>query len=699
MTDGIHDGTYDAIIEPLRRGDAASALAAAATRCAAAPQDAEAQRLRAIALRRLGRNGEALQAVEQAIALRPDDAGLHLDRAAMLLAQRDLAALPGALDRATELDPNQFPAYVLRAQLAFGRGDLDTVERELTLARRIAPEHPHVGMLEGVLALHRGNAERARVLLTAASAQLPDDGQIRYALGFAYLALGHDAFAEQTFRSVLDGTPEALGLRVLTAELVLRQGRTEGVADVLAPLADLAALPPGTQRKLGQIRMALNDAEGAWPALVAALTGGLRERSLYEALLAVAQARGADGLSAARDTFDAALAATPAATDLWRARLALEPFADAAAVAVVERWQTAAPASADALEARGVLHDAMGEHDQAEAVLLALVERDPGRTGAEARLLEGLLQRDPAAAVARVRELIARAPNDAAKASLGGWLGYALDKQADYAGAAAAWSEHQAWLAPQRWPLPEPSLPSATWPARGTPAADVAPFALLWGAPGAGSEVLVRMLLQAGLPVRAERFGSRVPQDLFQRDASVQALVDGTLDPQAACAEWQAGLPEPFKRGVIEWVPFWDNALLRALLPAWPHGQVLFALRDPRDMLLDWLAYGAPAPFAMPTPMRAAGWLALVLNQIAQLDEDALYPHRIVRLDQVRTDPEPIMADLGGALGLERIFVPDVSTLGPERFAAGHWRHYATALADAFAVLAPVAHRLGYPRD
>lgn len=699
MANEMSGGAYDAIIAPLRRGDAAAALAAAEALCAGSPPDAEAQRLRALALRRLGRNAEAQAAIEQAIALRPDDSGLHLDRAALLLAQRDLAALPGALDRATELDPNQFPAYVLRAQLAIGRGDLDTVERELALARRIAPEHPHVGMLEGVLALHRGNAERARVLLTAASSQLPEDGQIRYALGFAYLALDHLGFAEAAFRSVLDGTPEALGLRVLVAELVLRQGRTEGVGELLEPLRDDTTLPAGTQRKLGQLWMALGDAEAAWPALARALAAGLRERPLYEALLAVAQARGEAGVQAARDALDAALVATPQLPDLWRARLALEPFADAAAVAVVERWQGQQPDSLDALEARGVLHDAMGEAEQAEAVLRALVERDPGRTGAETRLLEGLLQRDPAAAVARVRDLMARAPNAMVAASFGGWLGYALDKQGDYAGAAAAWADHQAWLAPQRWPLPEPSLPSADWPARAAPADDAKPFALLWGAPGAGSEVLVRMLMQAGLPVRADRFGSKVPQDLFQRDASIQALVDGTLDPAAAFAEWQAGLPPPFQPGVVEWVPFWDNALLRALRPAWPHGQAIFALRDPRAMLLDWLAYGAPAPFGMPTPMRAAGWLALVLNQIAQLDEDDLYPHRIVRLDRVREDPAPIMTDLGGALGLERIFVPDVTTLGPDRFAPDHWRHYAAALAEPFAVLAPVAHRLGYARD
>ena len=43
--------------------------------------------------------------------------------------------------------------------------------------------------------------------------------------------------------------------------------------------------------------------------------------------------------------------------------------------------------------------------------------------------------------------------------------------------------------------------------------------------------------------------------------------------------------------------------------------------------------------------------------------------------------------------------VPDagVGALGPARFPAGHWRAYAEPLAEAFAVLTPVALRLGYP--
>jgi hypothetical protein len=35
--------------------------------------------------------------------------------------------------------------------------------------------------------------------------------------------------------------------------------------------------------------------------------------------------------------------------------------------------------------------------------------------------------------------------------------------------------------------------------------------------------------------------------------------------------------------------------------------------------------------------------------------------------------------------------------LGPQRFAFGHWRHYAKPLAEPFALLTQVAQTLGYP--
>jgi hypothetical protein len=91
-----------------------------------------------------------------------------------------------------------------------------------------------------------------------------------------------------------------------------------------------------------------------------------------------------------------------------------------------------------------------------------------------------------------------------------------------------------------------------------------------------------------------------------------------------------------------------------------------------------------------------AQWLLPQLEQIADLVERDLYPHRIVRMDGLGDDNEALTRAVADALGTE-LAVADVH--GPARLPAGHWRAYREPLGEAFAVLAPVAARLGYPAD
>ena len=145
---------------------------------------------------------------------------------------------------------------------------------------------------------------------------------------------------------------------------------------------------------------------------------------------------------------------------------------------------------------------------------------------------------------------------------------------------------------------------------------------------------------------------------------------------------------------VVDWLLFWDNQLLRALRPQLPDALLLIALRDPRDMLLDWLAFGAPAsPLAIASPLSAAQWLAGVLDQVATLHEQDLQPHRLLRLDAVVDDAAALTTLVGTALGTT---LPIPTGKAFPRFPPGHWRGYAEPLAEAFAALTPVARRLGY---
>ena len=98
-------------------------------------------------------------------------------------------------------------------------------------------------------------------------------------------------------------------------------------------------------------------------------------------------------------------------------------------------------------------------------------------------------------------------------------------------------------------------------------------------------------------------------------------------------------------------------------------------------------------PLALESAQAAAEWLAQGLVQIADLHEQDLYPHRLLRLDGAIDSPPALAAVVGQALGIQ---LPPVQA-APRPMPTGRWRAYADLLAEPFARLAPVATRLGYP--
>ncbi len=101
------------------------------------------------------------------------------------------------------------------------------------------------------------------------------------------------------------------------------------------------------------------------------------------------------------------------------------------------------PGHLPALEARLRLHDMVGEHEQAEAIAERIVSIEPGRVSGETRLVEGLLQRDPPAAVARVQALVEQAP-EAHRADLRTWMGEIQDRAGQPQEALRTWLSLQA---------------------------------------------------------------------------------------------------------------------------------------------------------------------------------------------------------------------------------------------------------------
>lgn len=687
---------YETILQALRSGDAAAAVAAAQDAVSANPQDATAQRLLAAALRLAGDQAAALKAIDAAIELAPDDAHLHLVRAAFLVEEHHVDEAQSALARSVGLNPNQFPAYIVQGQLAIARGDLDEAERVARVASRIASEHPHVATLLGTVALRRGDVDGALATLARAAERSPQDQQVRHALGFAYMAKGHLAFAEQAFRSLLDSRPESRSMRMMVANLANRQGRPADAADLLAPLLDHESTP-ALLRTVGMLEYDAGRREHARELLRRAFDAAPTDRANIAPLVEVW--RREELADDARSALDAALAKYPEESALWHARLVFEPFAGEEARAIVARWQQAMPDTVPPLLAQWAIENAAGATEQVDAIARRITELEPGHGVAEMRVIDALMRTDPDAAIARIDNFIVRAPDLQVKRALRQRLGLAYDAAGQVEAAVATWAELHAELAEQRLPYPPVSAARSTWPDQAPPPADAKGVLLLWGPPGSLVERLAGTLELSGAPLRTDRLGPQPPNDFLQRYQTIEQLSasDAETEAEALVAEWRALLPS---RGiedgsVFDWLPWWDNALLVALRPHLSEAVLMIAMRDPRDLLLDWLAFGSPVQYRLDSPQTAARWLAQVLGQVAYLHEQDLFPHRLLKLDDIAADPAGLGQALADALQT-RVTVPPQNALQPERFAAGHWRAYSGLLAEAFALLTPVAKRLGY---
>lgn len=685
------------IYEALHRGANAEAAALARRAMAAAPTDIETLSAAALAFRAVGEREDALSTIDAAIAQMPDNAELHFLRAGMLLDTRDLGGAQAALAQTVALDPNQFGAYVVQAQMAIGRNDLEEAGRQARLAARVAPEHPWTLMLEGALASRRGDHDRALSLLSNASQRAPEDVQVLNALAFAYLAKGHFAFAEQAFRRILDKTGHA-PLRGLLAQILLQQGRPADAADEIAALmTDPAQVTPSMQAFAGELELQARRFERARPLLQAAFAAHPESRRATNGLLLLWEAT--DNTEETRTTLDAALARDAQWDHLWLARLAMEPFGSDVSRDLIARWTTARPEHLPALQAQMALESGTGDLDAAEATARRITTLQPGHGNANEFLFNRLLAGDPDAAIAFAEDLLpaASAP---ARLMLRRWIAMAQDRADRPAEAMASWMALNVEATAEVGAPPPPTTAPDSWPDLGAVDGALRPTVFFYGPPGAQADRIANPLQRALPEFRSDRFTTPV-QDAFQDTTVPARLAAGEFTAGQVADSWGAQLPARGIGGgaVIDWLPFWDNAWLLALRPHMPQARLLLTLRDPRDMLLDWLAFGTPLAMRITDADSAASWLAAHLAQIADIIEQDLFPHTVVRTDAPGEDLERLASRFAEALGVPTFPTPPRELLGPDRIPAGRWLAYRDVLAGPIATLTPVAVRLGYRQD
>ncbi len=668
------------IIEAMRAGDFAAALAASRDTLAAEPDNAEAHHLLGVCLQQKGDLAGARKSFDRALELAPDVATHHFSLATLMLAEGDSAGATRGLQATLGLDPNQLGAYVLLAHMALARGDQAEAGRNLRLAQRVNAEHPRVRVVEGYVAQAEGDYDKSLKCFTVAAEADPNLAAAQLALGQAYLSRGMWPFAEQALANALrlDVARAPSTLRGLV-EARRRQGKAE---ETLATLDELLAMAPDDSKaRTLRARLRLKQGRGgdALADLRAALDANPAEAGALGPLLTLLL-RGGQA-DEARQRAEAALQAAPDQDALWKQRLNLAGMLREDVKPVLERWQQAMPQSAACLEMLCAYHDAQGQHEQAAAYADQALAINPDLHAANVYKLRAEFAQDPALTLARADRLLPSAKDSPVRRTLLGWRGMALDALGRYAEAADSWREMIRHASPGQI-LPPPAVP-----AEGAPVGS-AQGRLVWSPPGVGAEHVLRQAKsQLGQDLYLDRAGSENDGDGY----GLRRFAPG--HPEAGSAErrdaWlrAAGLDPARTR---DWLPHVDPYTFATLGEA----RVLVLLTDPRDALLNWLLHGSLQNYHfLPDFGGAAQWLASVLEAVA---DEAQTSGRVdlVRLD---TDAGEAARQIEQALGLE---TPLSGLSGPgQRLPGGHWRNYRDILAQEFEVLAPVAARLGYPAE
>jgi predicted Zn-dependent protease len=682
------------IQDALRRTDYDTAVRLAREALSSLPSSPDLLHLLALGLFHKGQHAEGEDVLAQAIALAPHRGAFLVTRGELAFARGNRESARQDLKAAIEQDPNLLAGYVGLARIEMMAGDFEAAEGRIKYGRRIDAEHPGLLRVEAELGMARGDLDAALSALDRAVKQQPNNPELHFDLAVVFQRRGLPAVAAQALRNTLRLAP---GLRVAERMLVtvlLDANETKEAQDLLLQILRKEPEDAGGWGLLGQIAHSLGNLPGAEQATLQSLVIAPEQPALIARLLELWSR--ADALPRARAAFDALLEKHPQSTPLWNARFSLD-VATSEGETVLARWRSAQPESLDVLEADAQRASTLGEHERAEAIAREVLEHDPQRVAASMVLARSERERDPETALVRLAALAQRPLNLGLLRSIASLRGLLLDRLDRRDQALEAWMEVHVVEPGQ--PLPGPPLP-AVLPEGPELAADAprgADARLLWPLPGTPVGAVLNSL-GALAPFLVDRFNST------QR---IDGL--GPLRPQAghhgeqgADAAWREQM---LKLGLtpeqaVDVLPHADRAILSAL----PDARLLVLLADPRELLLNWIAFGSLQGYAVQNPTLMAGWLAESLSMLVERLAAAPDRTRLLRVEALRADPQQALREAAEFLGLQGepgdyaaargVGQGEIFELAPER-----WRMYAPGvMAEAFERLAPIAEALGYPR-
>ena len=665
------------------------------------PDDADALHLLGLLRHQRGDAAEAAELIARARSLAPAQAGIELSLGTLCFQAGEFEASRAHYERALEMDPNIGPAHSGLGQLAVMRGDREDAERHFRTALRTGEDAQALSGL-GSLLLERDDMEGALRHLGRAADLAPNDPMIQLSLGRAFAKRGTTSFAERAFENALRLKPDFHTARSMLGGLTLKDKRPREAEAHFRALLDVPAWAAAGHVGLGDVARSEDRNDDAVAAYRSALAIDPVQSMPVRALAwALAQAGRRDEAIAAYDQY---LALAPDDYEVRIARadllMVIGRLADAAS-----DWRALAernPADLLAHSRLAMIEEHLGKLDVASAEAELVLRARPEDQEMLLVRIRALLRSHDDTGARRLIDQMGQRPLTQGQARLRwNYLGRIQDRAGNAEEAVRCFIEAQrdSEFAMPRLDTPRPELDASFGESVGAPW-PLAPVLLL-GAPGSGVERVAALLAdQPQLSVLRDRIGTLQRLDDFNQPRFAYYCGELSEADREALRERYLG-PLRFARvaldrTVVDWLPRWDAHLLALIRRAMPGTRLIVVERDPRDALLNWLAFGWARGFPCAEVNTSADWLARAnahLHHAQTLEEPARI---VVGSDALLDDPVSNGQALARFLGLSELqpgsqLAATTKGLGglPVRFPAGHWEVYRDALAEPFAMLEP----------
>lgn len=227
----------------LAEGDAEGALAVLDEALAEAPQDHELLFSKGVALRRLGRVDEALQAWDATLAQEPDFFGALNAKGAVYVEREDWPRAVEALQAAAVAKPDYGATHYNLALAILGEGADGAAERAikaLQTAHGLDAEDTDAALLLAELYIKAYRLTDAKPVLDAGLQHSPDDARLHAAYGKLWLKSGDGEAALASFERALATAPDDAGYQLGQAQALLRLNRAAEAETKLAALSQRA---------------------------------------------------------------------------------------------------------------------------------------------------------------------------------------------------------------------------------------------------------------------------------------------------------------------------------------------------------------------------------------------------------------------------------------------------------------------------